>query len=49
MKYIIIKAGYLIDLEDKVNKKIAEGFKPIGSISQIEGQIKTICQAMIKE
>jgi len=50
MRYKVLTALTFEGLEKKVNKAIANGFRPIGGITaSADGSYLTVAQAMIKE
>tara|TARA_B100000700_G_scaffold131064_1_gene146610 strand:+ start:1492 stop:1668 length:177 start_codon:yes stop_codon:yes gene_type:complete len=49
--YIVIKSEYLSELEDEVNQKIEEGYRPEGSVTVVHLQYagEVFYQAMTLE
>lgn len=48
-KYIIVEAKFVNSLQSEVNKKMAEGYFPVGGVCESSALVgKSLIQAMVK-
>lgn len=47
MKYFIVRAAILQELQRLVNEQIEKGFEPIGGVTVAFGERGWVCQAMV--